>query len=741
MHKNSLFLIFLILFVSFLRGKAQTIQGKVLEQTTNKPLHGAIVYLHDLKTGVLTDSNGVFILKKFKPKRLHLQIIYTGYKTLDTTLSLQSKSELVFHLQKLHIDLQEVTISTTASKTSEDNIVSVERKKINELQASAPLTLSEAIASMNGVSQITTGTGIGKPVIRGLSGARIVTYALGMRMENQQWGEEHGLGVGAPGIESVELIKGPASLLYGADAIGGVLIFSEEKYALPNSIETSLYSDFHSNTQGINTQIGIKVNKKGIKWNAFAGLSSFADYQIPNGKYVFNSRFQEKNFKFSYGFSLGNWFSNIRYAYLQNLPGIVEDSLFAPRQERTFVIPFQKIETHIISSENILFTGNSKWELTLGYSDNYRREFEESNSYPSVGLDLQTFFYNIKWYSPKYQKHFDYVFGIQGMHKKNTNTGTEILIPDAQTTDAGIFGLMNIYWRNVRLQGGIRADLRKMLTSEMQEDTLIIPSFGNSYRGLSFSFGALYTGSNTTIRFNISNGFRAPNSIELLADGIHYGGNRYLTGNTSLTTENALQLDLFGEKKFAHWSFFLNPFYNFIRNYIYLAPQASVINGYPLWKYEQADVFLTGGEGGFHIHPHIFHGLHWESSFAWVIAGKKQTNEPLPMIPQPSIKNSLSLTIEKGKKIQWQKIYITHLYKFPQNRVSLPESPVPAYHLIHIGTAFLTKVFSVPVEIKTGVHNLFNTRYIDNLSRLKWDGVPAPGRNFFVGINLKINKR
>ena len=175
-----------------------------------------------------------------------------------------------------------MVISVPGGKLQSENIVNIERRKLEQLQQTAPATLAEAISNIPGVEQNTTGTGIGKPVIRGLSGNRIVTYAQGIRIENQQWGAEHGLGVGEVGIESAEVIKGPASLLYGSDALGGVLYFVDERYAKHNTVEGFAQIRFLSNTLGIFNTLGTKLHKGRFKLNLFGTYTSNADYQTPN---------------------------------------------------------------------------------------------------------------------------------------------------------------------------------------------------------------------------------------------------------------------------------------------------------------------------------------------------------------------------------------------------------------------------------------------------------------------------
>lgn len=203
--------------------------------------------------------------------------------------------EIILNSQNHHID--EVIVSTVFNKTQKENVMKVDHLVLKNIQNQGVVNLSEALATNPGVTQLSTGNSIGKPIIRGLSGNRVLTYAQGIRLENQQFGEEHGLGLNGNGIESVEIIKGPASLLYGSDAMGGVLYFNPEKYAANGKTTIELNQVFHSNTQGSNTSFGVKSSADKFKFLLQNNYTTHADYKTPNGETVVNTRFIEKDIK------------------------------------------------------------------------------------------------------------------------------------------------------------------------------------------------------------------------------------------------------------------------------------------------------------------------------------------------------------------------------------------------------------------------------------------------------------
>lgn len=719
---------------------AQTFKGTVLDKETKEPVPYADVFFVELNTGRVTDENGVFEIEHQHPKNIEVQISFIGYNTLSTKIDMSKVKEQTFYLEPNHIELNEIVVSVPTGKLQRENITSVEQKKITDLKQNAPATLAEAISNIPGVEQTSTGVGIGKPIIRGLSGNRIVTYAQGIRIENQQWGDEHGLGVGEAGIESVEVIKGPASLLYGSDALGGVLYFVDERYAKHNTVEGSLQSRFLSNTLGSINTFGAKVHKEDLVFNLFGGYSSHADYTIPGNERVANTRFDEKNAKASIGFHQKNWIANLRYSYLQNHFGITEGPDYSTSTDRSFVLPYQKISNHNLSLENVLYSGNSTYSLILGYTDNNRNEYENSVTSPALSMNLQTSTYNLKWNSPSFSNEkLDFIVGSQGMYQTNTNSGEEILIPDAKTIDLGGYAIVNYALENIQFQGGIRYDHRLIDTKEVADPNFGVPAFNNDYSSFNYSAGAVYTVKNITLRANLSSGFRAPTTSELLSNGVHEGTNRFEKGNPNLKSEQANQFDFTFDFRNKHIEFTINPFINVIQNYIYLSPTGNTVSGVPEYAYLQSSARLMGGEMGVHYHPHSVHWLHIESDLSNIIAEDAEQN-PLPLIPATKWSTSFKVEFSSKRNVRLENVYIQNVYKFEQNRTSQFETVTPSYNLVNLGFNMALGSGNRPIEIDGGVKNIFDVKYIDHLSRFKPMGIPNPGINFFLGIKMGFEK-
>jgi len=626
--------------------------------------------------------------------------------------------------------MKEVIISTPFHKLQSENVMKVEQQKISDLKSNGAATLSEGITNIAGVESVSTGLSIGKPVIRGLSSNRVLVYTQGVRLENQQFGDEHGLGLNESGIESVEVIKGPASLLYGSDALGGVLYFNPEKFAQENTTAGDLNANYFSNTQGYNTNAGIKTSGDNFKYIFRGSLTEHSDYKTKDYR-VTNTRFREQDFKTGFGYQKSNFKSEIRYNLNNSKLGIPEE-LGEQSTNRSPLIPFQEITNHVLSSKSNLFFENSSLDVSLGLLYNDRKEFAEEAENgealeAELHLKLKTFNYDVKYNLPKFGK-FETIIGVQGMNQVNTNYGPEELIPDATTNDAGILAVSHIHFEKADVQLGVRFDNR----------TLNISTGDNKdFNSVNGALGIkLDVFENLTMRLNLASGYRAPNLAELTSDGVHEGTNRYEIGNINLKSEQNFQTDLVLEYKNEHIEFYANTFYNKINNYIFLTPNGNSIDGNPVFVYLQNNAQLYGGEFGLHIHPHPLDWLHLESSFE-TVTGKQNNKNYLPLIPANALSNTLRMEFQT-KNISKAYAFLKLKSTFKQNNVSIFETNSEGYNILSAGFGGSFKVFNKELSMTVSGNNLTDKTYINHLSRLKTDGIYNMGRNITLGLTYNL---
>ena len=733
-----LYLLALMLGFSILASAQNKVVGTVLNQQ-NKPISGVTISIPELHKEIVSDEKGTYIFNNLPYGNFKITFSFIGFETQTKAIDVQQKEIIlnVVLLETVH-QMDEVIISTAFNKLQSQNVMKVEHQSMKSLSQKGTSTLIEGLATIPGVSQVSTGTSIGKPVIRGLSGNRVLVYSQGVRMENQQFGEEHGLGLNDAGIESVEVIKGPASLLYGSDAIGGVLYFNPEKFAAANSIEGNFSQKLFSNTNGSNSSLGVKVSSEKLKFLARGSYNTHADYKIPNENRVTNTRYNESDFKTALGYAVDNFTSTLRYNFNKLDLGIPENGIAEQTSTKKTTFPKQGVYANILSWNNTIFFKKSKLEADLGYISNDRSELEDSDV-ANLHMKLKTYNYNVKYYLPKIGK-FESIIGTQGMHQTNANSGEEYLIPDATTNDFGLFGTVNYEWKKNVVQAGVRFDNRNVTSTEhgILGDEGYFQAVDKTFQSFNSSLGfKTNLKENIIFRLNLASGFRAPNLAELTSNGVHEGSNRYEIGNANLKNEQNFQTDWNLEYRNPHFEWFVNGFYNHINNYIFIAPNGVITNWFDTYDYTQANANLFGGEAGIHFHPHPLDWLHITSSFESV-TGRKQNGENLPLIPANKWNNSIKTEFKSGNYLKEGFAILNVIYTFDQNNPSLFETKSNDYTLLNLGFGGKVTLGKTAFDVNLNANNLLNKTYISHLSRLKNDGIPNIGRTVVLGINFTI---
>lgn len=725
------------------------LSGKVTNVETGEPVFSANIYLPQLEKGSMTNEDGEFNIKNLPEGNYKMVISSIGFTSFTTEVSVPQEA-INIELKPSAIEMEEVIVSTPFHQLQSENVMKVERESVAELNRKGAVNLSEGITQIAGVESLTTGMGIGKPVIRGLSSNRVLVYTQGVRLENQQYGDEHGLGISSKGIGSVEVIKGPASLLYGSDAIGGVLYLNPESYASANLIHAEAESDFFSNTNAYQYSLMGKASGNKLKFLARGSYAAHSDYETGDNTRVTNTRFNEKDLKAGIGFQDNKYKGDLRYNYNQSEIGIPEE-IGIQSTDKTPLLPYQKIDNHILSLDNKFYFTNSSLDLKLGYQFNDRKEFEEHDEHeeehegetaeehashegeedgPALEMHLETFNYNLKYNLPK-TGNFETIAGVQGMSQTNENFGEEVLIPDATTFDFGVFATTHYHLENWDFQGGLRFDSREIDTEAFEN----VPAINRNFNSINGALGAKFHIEQKFIaRLNLASGFRAPNLSELTSSGVHHGANRYEIGNPDLENEQSFQVDLAFEWRNKHIEAYANGFKNFVTDYIFLNPTGQLIDENPVYEYEQETAQLYGGEFGFHLHPHPLDWLHLESSFQ-TVTGKLDSGGYLPLIPANSITNTFRVEFRDSQYFKENYFFIRLKNVFDQQNPSVFETETPGYGLLGSGLGTKLNIGRSRFGLRFNINNILDKEYISHLSRLKIDGISNMGRNFMFSFN------
>ena len=641
-------------------------------------------------------------------------------------------------------DLDEVVISIPFNESEENNIINVTKVSVDLDNPLMFQQISKSIENIPGVSFMTTGPGISKPVIRGLSGNRVVVYNQGIRMENQQWGDEHSIGVSGSGISSIEVIKGPMSILYGSDAIGGVIYTVPEKYTKDDGTKVDLSTSYNSNYQGSTINLGVKGGSNDLKYIIRGNMIDNGNFNTADEE-VENTFLEEKDVKLALGYSTKSYESNFRMNMTETMTGIPhgeehhnedhEDEDHDDHEEEGEA--YIETENMILSWENIFNFSDSELNVKLGYSNNILREYGEHEEHEEdhedgdddheehegahLDMGLKTTSLDLKYSLPKLE-NLETIIGGTILSQENKNHGEEMLIPDAEKMDIGIFGVWHYHLDNVDFVFGSRYDNREIKVSGDEYEYF---GFVNSL-GIKTSLG-----SNSTIRLNLSSGYRAPNLSELFSDGAHHGTSQYQIGSTSLEEEKNTQYDISYEyTNNENFVLGVDVFYNNIGNYIYLNPTGGVIDELPVYDYDQTDSKLFGGEIQLSYQTNI-DWLSFDTSIEY-INGEKSNGDYLPMIAPLTFRQDF--TIELNDNI----LELDVLYKSKQDNVSEFESRTDSYFTVNLSGSHKVNMAENSLNVFWSVNNLLNQEYFDHMSRLKNLGIHEMGRNIAVGLNYNF---
>lgn len=767
-----------------------TLTGKVTDEKGN-PLPGASVFLHDVKAGAIADAEGNYKTAPINRGSYLVEVTYQGFASQIVPVTLNGNTFKNFTLNTTAVEQEAVTVTGVSSATRVRNSPQpVSLVKRTELLQNASTNLINALVRKGGVSVITTGPAISKPVIRGLGYNRVVTINDGIRQEGQQWGDEHGIEIDEYSVQRAEVLKGPASLMYGSDGIAGVINFITNQPVTPGTIKGNILATYtdNNNTHGFNANLaGNLLN--GFNWNAYGSLKSAADYKNKYDGRVFNSRFNEKNWGGYIGINKSWGYSHLIVSSFNQKLGVTEgtrdsatgkflylaetpyEAIATDEQlkSKDFITPYQHVEHFKIALDNSFAAGKNRVAATVAFQRNQRRELgnPDAPSVPDLYFDLKTVNYNLQ-YQFAAQRGWKTTIGANGMYQQNRNLAEEKLIPEYNLFDAGIFVYTIKSFNKLTVSGGLRGDTRTMDIKGLQElDYSKFKAVNKHYGNISGSAGAAYEASEgVTLKANIAKGFRAPSAAELSSNGAHEGTYRYEYGDNNLKTENSLQFDAGLEVVSRHVSFGINTFYNHISNYIYYNRLEAAGGGDSLvknngadlqaFKFSQSGATLAGFEANFDIHPHPLDWLHFENTFSFVagtFSSYFEGSNRLPAMPPAHLLSELRANFAKAGNVLKNLYFKAEMDATArQNRVFTAyntETPTAGYALFNAGAgsdfnAKNRKLFSLYLSF----NNITNIAYQSHLSRLKYTdinyvtgrrGVFNMGRNFNVKLNIPLD--
>ncbi len=726
---------------------APSITGRVTTPD-GTPVTGALVEVLDLERTVATDDEGRYVVSRMPTGTFVVSFRAIGYAPEVRRVTIGSTNlTLDVTLKPSPIELPSVQITATANATSAlespQPTTVVDAEAIRRTQAPS---LGATLQGVAGVHNLSTGVGIGKPVIRGLTSNRVLILDNGQRLETQQWGDEHGPNIEVAGADRIEVIRGPASVLYGSDALGGVI--NVIPAGLPDAIGRSpfmharLSGGFATDNRQPDGTIAIEGASGGLGFRASgtgrtSGNIHTPNYELWNSGNRAVSGTSELGYHGSFGTVSG------RYTY--------RDERIELTDEDPTATPYQRIGEHRARLDLLFPLGAYRLQANAGYERNRRREFEEAAATDvALGLLSTAFTSDLHIHHPMVGP-FIGIIGLSGQHTQFDKFGEETLIPNSRANNLGVYAFEQAELGPWRLSLGARYDYRHLDVSD--DADIGVTAQTRTWNSVTGNVGLLYhVAEPVALVLNLGRGFRTPSTFDLFSNGVHEGTIAFERGNANLKNETSINTDLAVRVLSSNAVAELGGFVNVIQDFIFTVPttETDPASGFQIFDVSQGDALLSGVETSIDVHPTAY--LHLHGTADYVRGQNTTTHEPLPSIPPLRATYGVRLEGDLGTALHDAYLSVGGETNARQTRVNPSEAAFFAeafdgagyqsagYTLVNVGAGCAlptSTAWSMRVDLT--LRNVLNTAYADYLSRLKTNALnPGQGRSLGARVTMEF---
>jgi iron complex outermembrane receptor protein len=745
------------------------ITGKITDKATNLPIAGASVFIPDLDIVANTDSSGKYIFKQLPKGSYLIRVTAIGYAGVTWTANLSKINSLDFQLSVSGYELADVIVTAPGNTTTKQRapipITSVTNDMI--LQAVSNTAIDE-IAAQPGINETTEGAGTTKPQINGLGFDRVLTLMDGVPQEDFQWGDDHGILIDPYAVFDAEIIRGPASLQYGASAEAGVISFKSEPFPENGSVQGSMLTEYHTNNGYLGTSLHIAGNDNGFVWGLTASGEEAHSYSDPKDGYVWGTAWNQVNVRLALGLNRAWGYSRLTLSTLHRrieVPDGNRDSTgrfeFDSRQNgqiyptRSDFLSYAAniagdkiLEEYQAWWQNSVNVGKGRIGLDIGFTQSVHHDID-TGTVGSANLLVNDIPYSFKYQIASDSSGLKLTTGINGIYEFQLNGAAppapyiaDYEIPNYTNFEIGAYAIVEKNFKNLTLSGGLRFDRTDFVGNPMSLNnagTIVPPGtpgsivqfngFNNTYTGPSGSIGASYQlHNNNYLKLNISKSYRAPAINELTSNGLNIGSNAVQLGNINLKAEQGYQADLSYGYNGKDVSVEADGFYNHISNFIFADRTDSVSHGYPVYQYVSSNTaIITGVSGYLNIHPAGAKWLEIDNGFTYVysyIPNSSDSTNHIPWTPAPHLTSEVKFRLNDWHNSIIRGTYIKFglQHDWAQNDIYsalYTEVPSAAYTLFNagLGTNFVNpKTGMVICSFYLNCTNLTNIAYADHLN-------------------------
>jgi iron complex outermembrane recepter protein len=743
---------------------AFTFKGKVY--TGNDSLPYATIEIKEINKGVVTDEHGNFLIQNICKGTYTVECTYLGFKSILKKITFNKNISSDFKMMPEDEQAQEVVIRDNKTQEEKKELVTQPREEIKgkDLEKTRGGTLGEALKTLPGVYTLQSGPSIFKPVIHGLHSNRVLILNNGVRQEGQQWGSEHAPEIDPFVATRLSVIKGPASVRYGSDAIGGVILV--DPAALPKTPGVSgVLNLVGASNNGMGVTSGIlqgALGKKlsGLSWRAQGTYRRAGNSRTPR-YYLENTGFQEINFSGALSYKKENYGAELYYSefntrlgifsgtHAETLPDIIAainrpqpitPSYFSYKIDR----PYQQVKHDLFKANAFLkFKNNSRLDFIFARQHNVRSEFDyvplSGRLNPELYLSLVSHTFDLI-YKHKQIKNISGSFGFNGITQGNVRM-YQMLIPNFRNYGGGIFAIEKWTKKRLTIEAGVRYDYRWLRAYMLDNNTaqVITPTF--HWQNFTGSAGTqYYIRENLSWLVNIGSAWRAPTVNELLSNGVHQSAVSYERGNTDLKSERAYSFSTSLKYQGKKITGEIDLYNNYINGYIYLKPALSYIHtargAYPVFDYTQVNAVFRGADISFTYN--ILDSLSFSSRNSLLFAYNNTIHDYLQLVPANRFENTLKYNFGKIGKLSQIYLSVTDLYIAKQRRVPANSDYAPppsGYMLVNADLGFSIPVGKQQISISFSANNIFNRAYRDYMDRFRYF-MDEPGRNFTLRVRV-----
>jgi iron complex outermembrane receptor protein len=720
---------------------ADSVIGKVVGENDNEPLIGVEVFIQGLNTGTTTNIDGNFEIRNLNKGTYSIRFSYLGYASLTKKVTIPSDeaSNMIIRMKEAAINLNEIVVTGNPflSETKDLSQATINLSALDLILKSGS-TVGEELNFQPGVAVRSNGIATGRPVIRGFSNNKVLILEDGLRMGDlSNASDDHSISDDGNEPEKIEVLEGPSSLLYGSNAIGGVVNIITD--AIPSSVQQGFNGELLTQGSTVNNEyLGSAHLNYGVGRFSFHGKlwkRKGQDYSIPGGEKTFNSDLD------SYGSLLGlsvhpDWgMTGFSYTDYNNKYGLPT----TPDADEIVYIDMHKKQYRLAVDVNNINAFLTSLSLKAGYLDYYHKEISRIDGAVGTSFGLKTKSADLSFAHIPLIKNSSGIIGFYGLIQNYDVVGEEALNPNADYASYAAYFLEKFSFENATFTFGARHESNNV---KFPEATLSDSTFSggeNKFNSLSASLGIVYQISEATSFFtNVANAFRAPTIEELSSYAIHEAAASFDIGNRSLNKENTTGIDIGLRSQAENYNFEVTGYYNKVNNLIYRKPLAQFFSedinpithesigfntngeGFRVHKYEQADAIVYGFESK--LNYELLKGFTTTLVSDYVRAKNQTTDENISQIPPFRFLVELRYATPR----YW--LGATLNLVAAQKDVAPNEEPTAGYGIVGIygGVKLLTGEYAHILNLK--INNLFDQRYRDHLSAIK-DFTFMPGRN------------